>query len=93
MTEQNPRWWGRMSAGDKARFMQWLKEGGLEAITPEILQSESTLGVAARNIVNIYWFRRMGNQPVDPYSNSVRRASVMDQLAEAQSASRPRPRR
>lgn len=77
-TEQNQKQWDKLSIGQQKRFMAWLEEVGLGSLTPAILKSETTWGVAARNIANIAYFRRMGNRPVDEETDAVRRKSILD---------------
>ncbi len=85
---QSARHWRDIPKDTKAKFFEWMAEGGMEEVTEELLFDDSTMGVAARNFVNLYYFRQWGNKPVSDNHSQFRRPNVLEAYENPRSSKR-----
>ncbi len=76
-TYSSQKHWNSLSSTKHEEFIEWIREGGLDYTADDLL-SAGTDGWLARNLVNIYYFRSVGNAPVDEDSHSTHRLGILD---------------
>ena len=70
--------WNSLSKLKQKEVITWIRKGGLD-YTPEDLLASDSHGWKARNLVNIYYYRSIGNAPVNKVSHDTHRMGILDE--------------